>query len=165
VPHSGWPINKASLEPYFSRAARVLNLGPNLNGEELWALIGPKVKRPALDSSKLQSFFWQFARSRLKPTEIINLAEEFKVESASNIRILTNATVVHIDTDEGGAKFRSLEASTIDGAHSYVTGKLCVLAAGGIENARLSNQQSRQSDLDDLVAGHSHGGPAQKSFS
>lgn len=137
VPHSGWPMSKASLEPYFNRAAQVLNLGPNLNGEELWSLIGPKVKRPALDNSKLQSFFWQFARSRLKPTEILNLAEEFKVENSDNIRILTNATVVHIDTDERDAKFRGLEVSTIDGARAYVTGKLCVLAAGGIENARL----------------------------
>jgi choline dehydrogenase-like flavoprotein len=144
VPYSGWPISRDSLEPYFKRAADVLNLGPNLYGEELWTLIGPKVKRPPLDKAKLHSFFWQFARSRLKHTEIMNLADEFKVESADNIRTLTNATVVHIDTDATGTVFRGLEVSTIDGARSYVTGKLCVLAAGGIENARLLLISNRQ---------------------
>jgi choline dehydrogenase-like flavoprotein len=144
VPHSGWPINREDLDPYVRRAAHVLNLGPNLYDEELWTLLGPKIKRPPLDKSKFHSFFWQFARSRLKPTEIINLAEELKVENAPNIRTLTNATVVHIDTDVEGSVFRGLEVSTIDGARSYVTGKLCVLAAGGIENARLLLVSNRQ---------------------
>jgi choline dehydrogenase-like flavoprotein len=137
VSHSGWPINRDILEPYFRRAADLLNLGPNLYGEELWTLIGHKVKRPPVDKAKLHSFFWQFARSRLNHTKIMNLAEEFRIKSADNIRTLTNATVVHIDTDSTGTIFRGLEVSTIDGARSYVTGKLCVLAAGAIENARL----------------------------
>jgi choline dehydrogenase-like flavoprotein len=144
VPHSGWPISRESLKPYFQRAADLLNLGPNFYGEDLWALIGPRVKRPPLDKSRLHSFFWQFARSRIKHTEIMNLADEFKLESADNIRTLTDATVVHIDTDAAGTAFRGLELSTLDGARSYVTAKLCVLAAGGIENARLLLLSNRQ---------------------
>lgn len=144
VPHSGWPISRGTLEPYFRRAADLLNLGPNIYGEGLWDLIGPRIKRPPLDKSKLHSAFWQFSRSRLKHTEILNLAEEFAVEHADNIRILTNATVVHIDTDAAGKTFRGLEISTIGGARSYATARLCVLAAGGIENARLLLISNRQ---------------------
>jgi choline dehydrogenase-like flavoprotein len=144
VPYSGWPIARDELEPYFDRAAEMLNVGPNLFGEDLWSLIGRKVKRPALDTTKLRSFFWGFARSRLNHTEIMNLADEFKIEDADNIRTLTNATVVHINTDDAGTAFRSLEISTLDGARSFVAGKICVLAIGGIENARLLLISNRQ---------------------
>lgn len=144
VPFSGWPISRKSLDPYFKRAANILNLGPNLYGEDLWQVIGSKVKRPPIDRSKLHSFFWQFARSRLKYTEIMNLADEFMIGEGKNIRTLTNATVVHIDTDTTGRKFKGVEISTIGGVRSYVTGKFCVLSAGGIENARLLLLSNRQ---------------------
>jgi choline dehydrogenase-like flavoprotein len=147
VPFSGWPISRESLEPYFKRAADVLNLGPNLYGEELWPVIGAKVRRPPIDNSKLHSFFWQFARSRLKYTEIMNLADEFLVDSAHNIRTLTNATAVHVDTDAAGTRFSGVEISTIGGARSYATGKFCVLSGGGIENARLLLISNRQHPL------------------
>src|SRR5882757_1413710 len=65
VPNSGWPFSRETLAPYIDRAAKLLNLGPNLYDARLWNLIGSKIKRFPLDPSKLRSFFWQFARSRL----------------------------------------------------------------------------------------------------
>jgi choline dehydrogenase-like flavoprotein len=144
VPNSGWPISRESLEPYFNRAAEILGLGPNLYDERLWDMIGPKFKRPPIDKSKLRSFFWQFSRSRLDPLRITNFIDEFKATSSANIRTLTNATVVHIDADAEGKRFDGLEVSTIEGARSHVKAKLCVLAAGGIENARLLLNSNRQ---------------------
>jgi choline dehydrogenase-like flavoprotein len=144
VPHSGWPIDRETLKPYFDRGASALNLGPNYYDEELWNLIGPGVRRPAIDKSKLVSVFWQFARSRLNHTDIMNLADEFRTLEAPNIRTLTNATVVHIDVDETGTRFAGLEVSTIEGARSRVSARFCVLAAGGIENARLLLISNRQ---------------------
>jgi choline dehydrogenase-like flavoprotein len=144
VPHSGWPVSREALEPYFDRAAHALNMGPNCYDEELWGLIGSKVKRPPLDKSKLRSVFWQFARSRLSHTDVMNLADEFRVLECDNIRTLTNATVVHIDVDEGGSKFAGLEVSTLEGVRHRVSARLCVLSAGGIENARLLLISNRQ---------------------
>ncbi len=144
IPFSGWPISRASLRPYVERAGEVLNLGPHEYGEELWTLIGPKIRRPPLDKAKLRSFFWQFARSRLRHTQIMNLADEFKCGKADNIRTLTNATVVNIEVGGADAEFRRVEISTLEGARSYAEGRLCVLAAGGIENARLLLISNRQ---------------------
>jgi choline dehydrogenase-like flavoprotein len=144
ISHSGWPISRAGLQPYIERAGEVLNLGPHSYGEELWSLIGPKVKRPSLDKSKLRSFFWQFARSRLQHTQIMNLADEFKHDDAPNIRTLTNATAVNITVSDGEASFRSVEISTLAGARSFAEGRICVLAAGGIENPRLLLLSNRQ---------------------
>jgi len=144
VPNSGWPIARDSLEPYFDRAADVLNLGPNLYDERLWKLIRGKIKRPPLDNTKLRSFFWQFARSRLKHTEAMNFADEFRALHSDNIHTLIDATVIHIDTNDIGDAFAGVEISTIDGARYYATAKICVLAAGGIENARLLLNSNRQ---------------------
>lgn len=144
VPHSGWPVSRAALEPYFDRAAHALNMGPNYYDEKLWDLIGSKVKRPPLDKSKLRSVFWQFARSRLSHTDVMNLADEFRILECNNIRTLTNATVVHIDVDETGRKFAGLEVSTLEGVRHYISARLCVLSAGGIENARLLLISNRQ---------------------
>jgi choline dehydrogenase-like flavoprotein len=147
VPYSGWPVSRDALAPYFERAAKVLNLGPNCYDEKLWDLIGADPRRPTFDKSRLTSFFWQFARSRLNHTGIMNLADEFRGLTSDNIRTLTNATVVHVDTEGGSGRFTGLEVSTLEGRRSRVTARLCVLAAGGIENPRillLSNKQQKQ---------------------
>jgi choline dehydrogenase-like flavoprotein len=144
VPNSGWPISRDSLEPYFERAAHILNLGPNLYDERLWKLIRGRIKRPPLDQTKLSSFFWQFARSRLKHTEVMNFADEFRALDAKNIRTLINATVMHIDTNDAGDAFAGVDISTIEGVRHYAKAKICVLAAGGIENARLLLNSNRQ---------------------
>src|ERR1700733_12514700 len=144
VPNSGWPFSRASHEPYIERAAEVLNLGPNIYDEKLWPLIGKNVKRPPLDSTKLRSFFWQFARSRLVAVSVMNLADEFRAQLAENVRTLINATVLHVDTNAEGDRVTGLQISTIDGAKSHVRAKVFVLAAGGIENARILLNSNRQ---------------------
>jgi choline dehydrogenase-like flavoprotein len=137
VPNSGWPISRESLKSYFDRGAEILRLGPNLYDERLWKIVAPRSKFPPIDKCKLSSFFWQFARSRLDPLRIPNFIDEFKGTATTNIRTLINATVVHIDTNVEGKAFSGVEISTLAGARSRVRAKLCVIAAGGIENARL----------------------------
>jgi choline dehydrogenase-like flavoprotein len=144
VPNSGWPFGRETLAPYVDRAAKVLNLGPNLYDARLWEFIGSKIKRPAIDPTKLRSFFWQFSRSRLIPESVMNFADEFRAANADNIRTLINATVLHIHTNDAGNAFSSLEISTIAGVRSKVTAKICVLAAGAIENARLLLNSDRR---------------------
>lgn len=61
VPNSGWPISRESLEPYFDRAAEILNLGPNVYGEDFWEVAKRKPAQPTFDPEYLRSFFWQFA--------------------------------------------------------------------------------------------------------
>ena len=56
---------------------------------------------------------------------------------ASNVRVLINATVTHLNTNENGSVFTDLEVSTIDGVRTQIRAKAAVLAASAIENARL----------------------------
>jgi choline dehydrogenase-like flavoprotein len=137
VPFSGWPIRHNSLAPYLDRAADVLNLGPNIYDDGLWKLISMTPPEPRLDDEGLRSFFWQFARSRLDHLDIMRFGREFLNFKASNVRILLNATARQIQLASNGASFDGLEISTIDGARSKVKAKVAVIAASGIENARL----------------------------
>lgn len=137
VPHSGWPVTRASLDPYLDRAADVLNLGPNSYDDGLWKLIGIRPPEPQFDTDGLRSFFWQFARSRIDHLDIMRFGREFVTFKADNVRVLLNATVTRIGLTPDGGNFEGLEISTIDGVPSRAKAKLAVIAASGIENARL----------------------------
>ena len=137
VPYSGWPFGLETLHPYLDRAGEVLNLGPNCYDDGLWGLMGIAAPQPQLDPSVLKSIFWQFARSRIDKMDIMRFGPEFVTHDAPNVRVLLNATVIRIDTNEAGTAFERLEVSTIDGVRLLVRAKAGVLAAGGIENPRL----------------------------
>jgi choline dehydrogenase-like flavoprotein len=137
VPYSGWPITREGIMPFVDRAGRVLNLGPNIYDEGLWELIGSRRPRPQLTTEGLQSFFWQFARSRLKRFDVMRFGEEFVTSKADNVRVLLNATVTDIGLRADDNSFEQLQISTIDGVRSTVKANTAVIAASGIENARL----------------------------
>ena len=137
VPHSGWPISRAMLDSYLGRAASVLNLGPNIYDDSLWKLIGTEPPAPQFDADGLRSFFWQFARSRIDHLDVMRFGPEFTALRADNVRVLLNATATRIELDKDGRRFDSVEISTIDGVRSRAKARFCVIAASGIENARL----------------------------
>jgi choline dehydrogenase-like flavoprotein len=137
VPHSGWPFPKADLEPFLERACEYLNLGPNVYDDRLWDLIGRLPPLPAFDPDKLRSFFWQFARSRIDPMDVMRFGPEFLRESAPNLRLLVNATATRILTCSNGSRVEGIEVACLEGARARIRAQMVVLAASGIENARL----------------------------
>jgi choline dehydrogenase-like flavoprotein len=137
IPGSGWPVSRAELEPYFDRAAAALNLGPNTYGEDFWALAGQSPPEPALDRRKLRPFFWQFARSRIDHMDVMRFGDEFLTEQADNVSLLLNATVTKIETRAASRRVEGLEVAAPDRTRFRVAARHVVLAAGGIENARL----------------------------
>jgi choline dehydrogenase-like flavoprotein len=137
VPYSGWPFRREMLDPYLDRAAEALNLGPNCYDDDLWKLIGIAPPQPQFDAKLLRSFFWQFARSRVNHLDIMRFGRDFMMMDSPNVRVLLNATVTRIDTNENGSAFAGLEVSTIEGVRSRVQAKAAVLAASAIENPRL----------------------------
>jgi choline dehydrogenase-like flavoprotein len=149
VPYSGWPIARADLEPHIDRAAEQLNLGPSVSGDGLWSLMGCRPPEPQLDSDALRPFFWQFARSRIDRLDVMRFGPEFMREDAANVRTLLNATVTRILTNDTGSKFEGVEVACLEGVRARVRGKVCVLAASGVENARLlmASNQIRQAGI------------------
>jgi choline dehydrogenase-like flavoprotein len=137
VPFSGWPMSRDALDPFIDRAAHVLNLGPNVYDERLWDFIGSRPSRNILANPDLQSFFWQFSRSRVVPIDVMRFGREFANSNAPNVRVLLNATVTQINLDPTGTHSDSVDIGTIDGRRYKARGKITVIAASSIENPRL----------------------------
>jgi choline dehydrogenase-like flavoprotein len=124
VAHSGWPVTYDELQPYIRRAEAVLNL----------SLVAPK---PAIQTGTLNSFYWQFARSRLDPLDVMRFGPEFRTYEADNVTVLLDATVKDIRLSEDGARFDGLSVTGVCGRAVTVKAPTAILAAGGIENPRL----------------------------
>ncbi|MGB3389911.1 MAG: GMC family oxidoreductase [Pseudaminobacter sp.] len=124
VPNSGWPIGHEQITPYLLRAMEVLNLSP-------------KAPPDRFDEEGLHSFYWQFARSRVDRLDIMRFGREFMARQPDNTHVLLNASVTRVGLDADGSRFSHLDVASTDGKRARIDAKLCVLAAGGIENARL----------------------------
>ncbi len=138
VDESGWPIEHASLRPYYLRANKVLGLGPHIYDNRLWKILDEPHPVP-FQESKLKTQFWQFSSSPVNPKEPVRFGRDFKgeLEKADNIRVLLHANLVKIDTLGEGQHVSGMEISTLSGIRGRVKAKQFVLACGGIENSRL----------------------------
>lgn len=137
LPVSGWPMTRESLAPALDRAARLLNLGPNLYDERLIGRLHSPPDELGFDRDLLRPFFWQFSHERDQRGEPMRFAHVAAELVAPNIDILTHATVTQIQLDTSGRRVASLDLRSVDGGCATVRPETVVLCAGGIENARL----------------------------
>lgn len=146
VPDSGWPVTAADLAPHLDRAAEALNLGINCYDGRLWEhLRHAPPQRP--DPAVLDSFFWQFARSTVDPTDVLRAGAEFLQAAPRGCRVLTGATVLEVLTDASGTRACAVRVADTSGARRTIETRTIVLAASAIENARLLlNSRSRHSN-------------------
>jgi len=124
VPYSGWPVDRRQIAPHLLRAMEVLNLSPD--------------EPPGrFDEAGLHSFYWQFARSRVDRLDIMRFGREFMAKRPDNVSILLDATVTRVGLSADGLRFTHLEVTSTAGKRARIEAGFGVLAASGIENARL----------------------------
>ncbi|MDL2402488.1 GMC oxidoreductase [Rhizobium mayense] len=124
VPNSGWPVDRAQIDSYLLRAMDVLNLSP-------------KEPPSRFEKEGLHSFYWQFARSRVDRLDVMRFGNEFMARRPDNTHVLLNATVTRVGLSPDGSRFSHLDVVSMEGKRARIEARLCVLAASGIENARL----------------------------
>ncbi|WP_067715655.1 GMC oxidoreductase [Nocardia yamanashiensis] len=146
VPGSGWPIGPDQVEPYLDRAAAHLGLGPGgqFTDDRFWELADRPPPVPDLDLRRLRPFFWQISKDPADPFDSKRFGPHLADIPAGNVRIIVNATVVHLDTDPVGRQVVRLRVVDADGKPRTVNAARIVLAAGGIENARLLLASNRE---------------------
>lgn len=130
IPDSGWPFNKSHLNDYYIRAHKICQIGP-YNYE----LISWVTKdSPALDfkNDNVQTKLFQLS----PPTRFGKIYRNELIKSENiDVYIYANALVVEANHN---AKFvTKVKFSTLQNNIFWVSAKYFVLAAGGIENARL----------------------------
>jgi choline dehydrogenase-like flavoprotein len=147
VPYSGWPISRASLDPYYARAHELCQLGPYDYAPEFWFLPGESAL--SFDPARVRTGLWQFS----PPTRFGEVYRE-PFAKAAEVRVLLNANLVDIETGEDGAEVKALRIATLAGKRFSVRARAYVLACGGLENARLLLAANRQVNVG---LGNQHG--------
>jgi choline dehydrogenase-like flavoprotein len=132
VPHSGWPFDRAHLDPFYARANRILELGPYEYDAAQWQRRDPKLVPFPLDASVVLTKMWQFS-----PPTRFGTRYRDAVVGAKNVHLYTNALVREIEPNEGVSAVDGLRVRTLEGKELRVRARHYVLAASTIQNARL----------------------------
>ncbi len=138
TPHSGWPISRRDLDPFYVRAQPIVGLGPyEYENLDYWQ---QEIQLPGLelDENRLNTVVY----NQSPPTRF-GQAYRDELEQADNVAVYLNANVLEISSNETATQVTGLKLACIDGPQLSVSAKVFVLAAGGMENARLlllSNQ-------------------------
>jgi choline dehydrogenase-like flavoprotein len=130
VPFSGWPFDKAHLDPFYARAQAVCELGPYDYRPESWE--APGNARLPLDAERVETAMFQSS-----PPTRFGLVYRDVLESAPNVDTYLYANAVDLVTDESARGLSRVRAVTLAGNTLDVRAKHFVLATGAIENARL----------------------------
>jgi len=132
VPLSGWPFGREALDPYWEIASETVEVAPaRFEDPNYWAA---KTGEPMVDwrAGRILTRFFQFS----PPTRF---GERFRDELAQSqdIQVLLHANVTRIAAVPSAAAVDHLDLQTLNNRRHQVRARRYVLAAGGIENARL----------------------------
>jgi choline dehydrogenase-like flavoprotein/nucleoside-diphosphate-sugar epimerase len=141
VPHSGWPLRLADIEPFLDRSAVHLGLafGAGFSDERFWRIAGRRLPEPGPDPAQLLPFFWQFSRDEDEsyPYEYMRFGRHLARRLGANVTLVTAATVLRVDPHTSGRAVRSVEFAGPDGRSRHLRAPVVVLCAGGIGNPRI----------------------------
>jgi choline dehydrogenase-like flavoprotein len=131
VEHSGWPITRAALDPWYAQANEVLNAGAYAYTRA--QLLDDSWPFPDLDLELLKDVYW-----RLTPNPT-TFAGDYKAtfETAANVRVFLHATVTELHADKSGATVQHATVKDAQGKQTEIRAKHFVIAAGAMESSRL----------------------------
>jgi len=131
VPHSGWPINREDLDPYYRLAHEFFELGEFNYDEDIWTLLGVPDQR--FDAERIAPRLWRFdeVTERFGPSNCQDLID------SPRVRVLLHANAVHLQAGKDARNVEHIVIKTLDGQVCNVRARHFVLAGGAIENARL----------------------------
>lgn len=133
IAHSGWPITLDELLPYYREANRLCEAGA------FAYRIDEAFHRPMksmIEGFESSAFSSDFIERFSKPS---NFAERYgpELEAARNVRVLLHATATQFFSDGSDRMLSRLTLRSLRGRSVTVRARAFVLAAGGLEVARL----------------------------
>jgi choline dehydrogenase-like flavoprotein len=133
IPHSGWPLRRAELTPYYQRAHDRLDMedvGWDPGGDWDAAAIGGGAPGLAIDPA---------FRDKAAVIRPVRMGETFRetLAAAENVDVVLYANLVEIQVNETARTVTGFDVRTLDGRRALIRARIYVVASGGIENARL----------------------------
>jgi len=131
LPYSGWPFTRGDLIRYYERAQPVCGLQAYDYDIESWTDSG-KLRTIDFDSEKLITGI----KHKSAPLRF-GTAYRDELNRAANLTIYHHGNVVDIDSNDRATHVSGLQCRCLTGTTFRVEARTYVVAAGGIENARL----------------------------
>jgi len=128
VEDSGWPLHRDELTPFYRRAARLLGLSDFDDAADRGRAPTPPL---LAGSGRFETTFYHLRATRF------GRAFRRELQAAPRIRTLLHAAAVELETDPSATRVERVAVGGPDGRRFAVRAPRVVLAAGGIENARL----------------------------
>jgi choline dehydrogenase-like flavoprotein len=127
-----WPLSRVALEPYCRRAQPLCQLSAfDFDDPEPWQA------RTGLSPLSLPGDDWVTRFFIYSPPTRFGVVYRDDVVKAANIKTYLNSNVVEILPNAEASRIERLKIAALDGNGFEIRPRLCILAAGGIENARL----------------------------
>jgi choline dehydrogenase-like flavoprotein len=133
IPGSGWPIGLATLLPFYPRANQLCEAG-DFQYRAADALRRPL--RPMIEAFQSGHFSMDSLERFSCPTDFGARYGE-QLRTAANVRVLLHANLTTIKFHPNGEAVESVLVRTLTGKQFTVRASCFVLAAGGLEVARL----------------------------
>ncbi|HWJ34686.1 MAG TPA: GMC family oxidoreductase [Steroidobacteraceae bacterium] len=133
MPNSGWPIDRAALAPFYPHANRICEAG------DFAYTVGEtftRPLRPMIEGFTGVNFTTDTLERFSCPTDF-GARYGRELRAAPNIRVLLHANVTALRLNSEGNHVDSVVARTLTGRTTTVRAQQFVLAAGGLEVARL----------------------------
>jgi choline dehydrogenase-like flavoprotein len=126
-----WPFGLEVLESYYRRAQSVCQLGPYDYDPHSWSSDTAAPLAMASDSP-LRNGVFQYS-----PPTRFGVAYRNDLSTSAGLTVYLNANLVQIDANEAAGAVTGVALACLDGKRFSARANHYVLAAGGIENARL----------------------------
>ncbi len=131
LPYRGWPFGRFAMYRWYRRAQDLCQIGPFDYAPEDWGVVSTKLPAPFRGRHFVPRIV------QLSPPTRFALAYGPELRSSSNITVFLQANACRFETNDAESEVESLSVRTLSGLKFTVKAKIFVVAAGGIENARL----------------------------
>jgi len=142
IPHSGWPIGRDILDPYYKRARPIFGVPDTVFDEDIWRrVIGSPWDTGNTDKAAIlnQLFHTVGGAGRFSG----DLWRD-PLEKASALEIYHHATAMEVTLKDSHRSVSEIPVRTANGRNIRFRAKAYVLAAGGIETPRFLLMSNRQ---------------------
>ena len=131
VPYSGWPFSLSYLAPWYRRAEPVLKLGPYGYALSDWDIAPSDIPEPFRGP--------HFVCQVLQQAPATRFGSEYgpELRQARSLSVYLHANALRFDASENGGVVRQVNVGVLPNGRFAVRARIYILAAGGIENARL----------------------------
>lgn len=131
IPWSGWPISRATLDPYYRQAQAICELGPfEYDRIAFWSSQSPDAGQ-AVDSADIRTGVFQFS-----PPTFFGERYRLDLETLPHLQCIVNATIIGFDTDADGGSVTGLRIATLAHNRFQVRASVYVLAGRAASRTR-----------------------------